>query len=107
MMMDRRVFISPELCFRGLGGSASSMEPHTAVAPLHMGSCFSMTAQQREAEHEKNVLSLPLPLSVPLHSRGSPLPRCHREAVFFGLPIKGDHTANMKYTNCVERLIKY
>lgn len=44
---------------------------------------------------------------VPLHHRGRLFPPHHYSPGNLGLPIKRDHTANMKYTLCVERLIKY
>lgn len=46
-------------------------------------------------------------LCVRLHHWGRLFPPQHYSSVNLGLPIKRDHTANMKYTLCVEHLIKY
>lgn len=40
-------------------------------------------------------------------SRRQMLPPHHYSSVNLKFPIKRDHTANMKYTLCVELLIKY
>lgn len=42
-----------------------------------------------------------------LHHGGILFPPLHYSSVNLGFPIKRDHTANMKYTLCVEHLIKY
>lgn len=41
------------------------------------------------------------------HHRGKLFLRQHYSSVNLGFPIKMDHTANMKYTLCIEHLIKY
>lgn len=58
--------------------------------------------RQAESNREGEIM-----LRVPLHHRGRLFPPHHYSSVNLGLPIKRDHTANMKYTLCVERLIKY
>lgn len=46
-------------------------------------------------------------LCTPLYHGERLFPPHHYSSVNLGFPIKRDHTANMKYTLCVERLIKY
>ena len=43
----------------------------------------------------------------PFHCRGRLFPPHRYHSVNLGFPIKRDHTANVKYTLCVEHLIKY
>lgn len=55
-----------------------------------------------ETEREREIM-----LCVPLHHGGRLFPPHHYSSVNLGFPIKRDHTANIKYTLCVELLIKY
>ena len=63
---------------------------------------LSVCCERRVDQKEREIV-----LRVPLHHRGRLFPPAHYSSVNLGFPIKGDHTANMKYSLCVERLIKY
>lgn len=104
MKIDGNVFLS--VCCRRMGG-ARQRAPNTVILlrifweqTVSHGVQKGRRGRVRETEREIMVC-------VPLHHRGRLFPPHHYTSVNLGFPIKRDHTANMKYTLCVELLIKY
>ncbi len=106
MKIDGNVFLC--VCRRWMGGLCHRA-PNTVILPRIF---WELTVSQsvekgergrvEETEREREIM-----LCVPLHHGGRLFPPHHYSSVNLGFPIKRDHTANIKYTLCVELLIKY
>lgn len=67
-----------------------------------LGSPLSVTEERVKTNGNQQIM-----LCVLLHHGCRWFPLHHYSSVNLGFPIKRDHGANVKYTLCVERLIKY
>lgn len=103
MKTDGSVFLG--VCRRGTGGSCHTT-PNTVILLRIFG---EPTVSHGTEEGERGVKETEreIMFGVHLHHGGRLFPPHHYSSVNLGLPIKRDHTANMKYTLCVECLIKY
>lgn len=107
MKIDRIVFLS-------VGSAVELWEVHSAAPNaviflmISLCVCWEPTVShrlqrgKRQSKRERDIM-----LSVPLHHRGRLFPSLYYGTINLGFPKKRDHTANMKYTHCVDRLIKY
>ena len=95
------------VCSRGWIGGSCHRAPNTVILLwIFWEPTVSHGAEKRERGVKKPEREREM-LCAPLHHGGRLFPPHHYSSGNLGLPIKRDHTANMKYTLCVERLIKY
>lgn len=96
------------VCSRGWIGGSCHRAPNTVILlRIFWEPSVSHGVEERERGVKKPEREREMMFCVPLHHRGRLFPPHHCSPGNLGLPIKRDHTANMKYTLCVERLIKY
>lgn len=85
---------------------ARASEPSDTVILIRIFRGGVCQSQQRKRKNEAGMRGNDT-LCVLGRHRGKLFLRRHYGSVNLGFPIKRDHTANMKYTLCIEHLIKY
>lgn len=98
MKIDGNVFLC--VCHRQVGGTCHRALKHCHFHHDLLGAVLSNAAKEE-------ILKQNDMLRVLGHHRGKLFLRQHYSSVNLGFLFKMDHTANMKYTLCIEHLIKY